>query len=100
VWMARPRIEIDILAPAREVGLPLRHAIEALREPTTAHISADGRRVDAIQLDTPQWRTANIALREKDRTRIGRSHRIQITLDHAWRPSEIIPGSNDTRLAR
>ncbi len=37
-------------------------------------------------------------LRAADVPRVSRMHRIRITIDHAWRPSEVIPGSTDERL--
>jgi hypothetical protein len=97
-WMSGPRAEIHVRANARSVTIPLRHPIEAFREPTRARIEADGRLADDLALGTPEWRMATIPLLSADVPRVSRMHRIRITIDHAWRPSEIIPGSTDERV--
>ena len=83
---------------ARSVTIPLRHPIEAFREPTRARIDVDGRLVDDLPLATPEWRMSTLPLRPADVPRVSRMHRIRITIDHAWRPSEVIPGSTDERV--
>ena len=41
---------------------------------------------------------STVPLRAGDVPRLSGMHRIRITIDHAWRPSEVIPGSTDERL--
>jgi hypothetical protein len=98
MWMDRRRSEIHLLASARTVTIPLRHAIEAFREPAHVRIEADGRLVDELDMKTSEWRHSTIALRREDVRRIPRLHRIRISIDRVWRPSEVIPGSSDGRL--
>ena len=97
-WMSGPRAEIHAAATARAITIPLRHAIEALREPTRVRIVADGRVLDEIAMTTPEWRFSAIALRPSAVPRFSRMHRLRVLIDHAWRPSEIIPGSTDGRV--
>jgi hypothetical protein len=98
MWMSGPRAEIHVRASARSVTIPLRHPIEAFREPTRARIEADGRLADDLALNTPEWRMATIPLLPADVPKVSRMHRIRVTIDHAWRPSEVIPGSTDERV--
>ena len=98
MWVFGPRAEIHVKASARSVTIPLRHPIEAFREPTRARIDADRRPADDLALATPEWRMSTIPLRAADVPRVSRMHRIRIVIDHAWRPSEVIPGSTDARL--
>ena len=63
-----------------------------------ARIDADGRPADELALVTPEWRMSTVPLRAADVPRVSRMHRIRIVIDHAWRPSEVIPGSTDERL--
>jgi hypothetical protein len=98
MWMSGSRAEIYVTASARTVTIPLRHPIESFREPTRALIVADGRLVDDLPLGTPEWRMSTLPLRPADVPRFSRMHRIRITIDHAWRPSEMIPGSTDERV--
>ena len=98
MWVFGPRAEIHVRASARSVTIPLRHPIEAFREPTRALIVADGRPADDLALVTPEWRMSTVPLRAVDVPRMSGMHRIRITIDHAWRPSEVIPGSTDERL--
>ena len=98
MWMSGPRAEIHVRASARSVTIPLRHPIEAFREPTRARIEADGRPADDLALVTPEWRMSTLPLRAADVPRLSGMHRIRITIDHAWRPSEVIPGSTDERV--
>jgi hypothetical protein len=41
---------------------------------------------------------STLPLRPADVPRVSRMHRIRITIDHAWRPSEVIPHSTDERV--
>jgi hypothetical protein len=97
VWMDRRRCEIHVLGTAHGVTIPLRHAIEAFRQPAHVRIEADGRLVDELEMTTPEWRHSTIALRREDAPRIARLHRVRITIDRVWRPTEVIPGSTDGR---
>jgi hypothetical protein len=96
-WMAGSEAEIFVAPHARAITIPLRHAIEVFREPTRVRITADGRIVDDLELSTSGWRVSQTGLRESDVSPLKRMHRIVITIDHAWRPKEIIPGSQDGR---
>jgi len=98
MWMSGPRAEIHLRATARSVTIPLRHPIESFREPTRARIDADGRLADDLALGTPEWRMSTLPLRPADVPRLSAMHRVRITIDHAWRPSEVIPGSTDGRV--
>ncbi len=98
MWMNSANAEIHVRASARGVTIPLRHPIEAFREPTRAHIEADGRLADDLALTTPEWRMSTVPLRPADAPRMGRMHRIHIAIDHAWRPLEVIPQSTDERV--
>jgi hypothetical protein len=98
MWMAGARSEIHIVATARAITIPLRHAIEALREPTRVRLVSDGRLVDEIAMTTPEWRFSTAALLPSALSRFSGMHRVKIEIDHGWRPSEIIPGSTDGRL--
>jgi hypothetical protein len=97
-WMSRPRADILINARVRRVDIPLRHAIEAFRDPARVRIGLDGRPVDDLVLDTPRWRTTTLSLRRDDVPRFSGMHRLQISIDRTWRPSEIFSGSQDTRV--
>jgi hypothetical protein len=97
-WMVGTRTEIYTRAAARHVAIPLRHAIEAFREPARARIEADGRLVDDLTLATSDWRHSSIVLRESDVPWFSRMHRLRITLDRAWRPADVIRGSEDGRV--
>jgi hypothetical protein len=98
MWMSGARAEIQVRANARSAEIPLRHPIEAFREPTRAVVESDRHLVDDLAFTTPDWRTSTIPLRPSDAPPIGRMHRITIAIDHAWRPSEVIPGSTDARV--
>ena len=98
MWMSGPRAEIHVRENARSVTIPLRHPIEAFREPTRARIEADGRLADDLALDTPEWRMAIVPLLAADIPSVSRMHRIRISIDHAWRPSDVIPRSTDERV--
>jgi hypothetical protein len=98
MWMAGRGSEIYLPGSARTVTIPLRHAIEAFREPVHVRIEADGRLVDELDMKTSEWRHSTIALRRADVSPLRRQHRIRITIERVWRPSEVIPGSSDGRL--
>jgi len=96
-WMAGTRTDILVTARARTITIPLRHAIEVFREPARVRVSVDGRVVDDLVLSTPDWRVSQTALRQADISPLRRMHRVVIAIDRAWRPVEIIPGSQDGR---
>jgi hypothetical protein len=94
-WMAQPWIELHIAPGARLVEIPLRHEFGAFREPARARVFADGRLVDTLLLADGSWRVTRFALLAAGTSR--RSHRVRLTIPHAWQPSSIIPGSTDER---
>ncbi len=96
-WMAGPRVEMLIAAGTRTVTIPLRHAIEAFREPAHVRITSDGHLVDDMIFDTSTWRISNTAMRPGKFSGLSRMHRVVIAIDHAWRPAAIIAGSRDGR---
>lgn len=97
-WMAGRQMEIFVTAGARAISIPLRHAIEVFREPTRVRVTVDGRLADDLALGTPEWRVFRTSLRESGVSPLRRMHHIVIAIDHAWRPADIIPGSQDGRL--
>ena len=98
MWMSGPRAEIHVRGDARSIAIPLRHPIEAFREPTRARIEVNGRLADDLALATPEWRVATLPLRPGNVPPGSGMHRVRITIDHAWRPSDVIPGSTDARV--
>src|SRR6185503_7414168 len=92
-----PEVEMLILEGTRKVTIPLRHAVEAFREPTRVRITTDGRIVDELTLATSDWRMSTTAIASDRAPGLRRMHRLVITIDHAWRPMEFIPGSRDDR---
>jgi hypothetical protein len=94
-WMAQPWIELHIAPDARLAEIPLRHEFRAFREPARARVFADGRLVDTLLLADGSWRVTRFALLAAGTSR--RSHRVRLTIPHAWQPSSIIPGSTDER---
>ena len=96
-WMSGPRVEMLIREGTRKVTIPLRHAVEVFREPTRVRITTDGRIVDEITLATSAWRMSTTAIAPDHASGLRRMHRLIITIDHAWRPMDIIPGSRDDR---
>ena len=96
-WMSGSQVEILLREGTRNVTIPLRHAIEVFREPAHVRVSTDGRVVDEMTLATSEWRMSTTAIASDRTPRWTRMHRLIITIDHAWRPMEIIPGSRDDR---
>lgn len=96
-WMAGSRTDILVTSRARTITIPLRHAIEVFREPARVRVTVDGRVVDDLVLNTPDWRVSRTAVRDIDVSPLRRMHRVVITIDHAWRPKDVIPGSQDGR---
>ena len=96
-WMAGAEVEILATGRARAITIPLRHAFEVFHEPTRVRVTVDGRLIDDLVLVTSDWRVSQTGLRESDVSPLRRMHRIAITIDHAWRPIEVIPGSQDGR---
>jgi hypothetical protein len=97
-WMSGPQVEILIREGTRKVTIPLRHAIEVFREPARVRITTDGRVVDEITMATSEWRISTTAIASDRSPGLTRMHRLLITIDHVWRPMEIIPGSQDSRM--
>ncbi|MFL6280528.1 MAG: hypothetical protein ACJ731_10485 [Vicinamibacterales bacterium] len=95
-WMSSTRAEILIAQRVRTVTIPLRHAIEVFREPARVTITSDGRLVDDMILNTSDWRAARIAILPGVRP-LSRMHRLVVAIDHAWRPADMIAGSQDGR---
>lgn len=96
-WMAGPRAEIYVSRNKRLVTIPLRHEIGAFREPTQVRIKADGRSVMALTLRDGDWHRVDLVVRPREASRLRGMHRVEVEIDHAWVPAEIIPGSTDTR---
>ena len=96
-WMAGPRADIYVAESAREVLIPVRHDAAAFREPATARFDVDGRPADAIRLETTEWRMSRIPLRPHGARRFARMHHIVLSIDRAWVPEKIMPGSRDGR---
>jgi len=96
-WMSGPQVQILIRGDARKLTIPLRHAIEVFREPARVRVTTDGRVVDEIALATSEWRMSTTAIPSDHTPAWMRMHRVVISIDHAWRPMEIIAGSRDDR---
>jgi hypothetical protein len=96
-WMSGRTVEMFVQPHVRRIEIPLRHAIEALRDPATAVIEVDGRVLDRITFASGEWRQSSLTLRPADIRWWRRMHRVVIRLDRAWIPAEIIPGSQDSR---
>jgi hypothetical protein len=60
-------------------------------------LEVDGRLADDLVLDSSEWRFSSTALRGAAASQLRRMHRMRITIDHAWLPSDVIPGSTDGR---
>jgi hypothetical protein len=96
-WMSEPSIEIHVSPGVRRLDIPLRHAIEAFGEPVRFDITIDGRRADERVLDTDDWYQSRIAMPSAVPSWTRRMHRVHVRIPRIWRPSEVIPGSTDTR---
>lgn len=96
-WMSGARTDILIAAGSRAIAIPLRHAIEVFREPAHVRITLDGRIVDELTMDSSAWRMSTTAVRAATATTLMRMHRVVITIDHAWRPIDIVADSHDDR---
>ena len=78
-----PAAPPDRVVP-RTGARPHRRRRPSGRRPRARHIRSGGcRRCPCAPADVPRW---------------SGMHRIRITIDHAWRPSEVIPGSTDERV--
>jgi hypothetical protein len=97
-WMSGTRTEILLASRIHSIGIPLRHAIELFKEPAHVTIQSDGRTVDQIELNTPQWRVSQVNVGLMRPSWRGGMHRVAIRVNRAWKPSEVIPGSADGRL--
>jgi hypothetical protein len=98
MWMDGTWMEVHVRPGVHHLTIPVRHEIGIFREPARVRFEADGRYVDEMVLTSSAWRQSSITLLESNRRRFGRWHRIRITLDRAWRPTDIIPGSQDGRM--
>jgi hypothetical protein len=98
MWMSGNHVEINVRATATRITIPLRHAIEAFREPTRVTIHVDGVLAEDVVLDTPEWQPRTIALTAATVPFLSRLHRVKIAIDHPWRPADIIRGSMDGRI--
>lgn len=96
-WMSSARVEMDVTTSVKEITIPLRHEAGAFREPARAEIDADGRRVDSVGLPDGEWRVSRIRLLGAAASPLFGMHRIVVSIEHAWVPAAIVPGSNDTR---
>ena len=96
-WMSGPRTEMLIRDGTRKLTIPLRHAFEVFREPARVRITTDGRVVDEMVLNTPEWRVSTTSIISDRTPALMRMHRVVITIDHAWRPMQVVPGSRDDR---
>jgi hypothetical protein len=96
-WMSGSRAEIHVSPRVQEVFIPIRHAAEAFREPATARIEVNGRRVDSLLMEDADWRTSRVRVGALRPPRLARFHRIVIAIDHAWIPALLHPRSNDHR---
>lgn len=96
-WMSQPSIEIHVAPHVRRLDIPLRHEIGAFREPAQVRISVDGRMVDARRLDDGEWHLARVTMPPAVRSWTRRMHRVHVSIPRVWRPSEVVPGSTDTR---
>ncbi len=97
-WMGGPVVEISVSGRARALTIPVRYGLDPVGPPAHASMTDDGRTFDEFVLDTPGWRMSSTGLSAAHLSRRHRGHRIRIISDRAWRPSEVIPGSTDSRL--
>jgi hypothetical protein len=97
-WMAAAASDVFVRHGTRLVTFAVRHEIGAFREPAHVRIEADGRTVSDVTLSDDRWAEVNVPLRQRAWTGAASGmHHIRIRLDHAWIPSQAIPGSTDTR---
>jgi len=96
-WMAQPSAQFYVRRDKRLLTIPLRHEIGAFREPAHLRVSVDGRVVQEITLADDSWHRVDLVLKPRDVPRLGGMHVVRLQLDHAWIPSQVVPGSTDTR---
>ena len=94
-WMSGPVADLLVFRPGRTLIVPLRHDRGAFREPAIATIVVGRRTADEIRFENSDWRRSTIVLPDTGSPR--RPARIRISIDHAWVPSRVIPGSTDSR---
>jgi hypothetical protein len=96
-WMSGPRTDLYVHPRFRRIDIPMRHAIEAFRQPAAAVIEVDGRVLDRITFSNGEWRQSSLSLRPADVHRWRRAHHVVIRIERAWVPAEVIEGSQDRR---
>lgn len=96
-WMTSRSTHLYLARGTRLATVPLRHEIGAFREPAQVRVVADGRVVQQLMFSDDQWHSVTVVLKPRDIPRIGGMHALQIELAHPWVPSQVIPGSTDTR---
>jgi hypothetical protein len=96
-WMSGPRSDVFVREGTRLVTFSARHERGAFAEPAHVQIEADGQTVAGTIVDDGQWHRFDIALRQHVWTGLSAMHHIRISLDHAWVPAKVIPGSGDFR---
>ena len=94
-WMSQPSVLIYVASGVRRLDIPLRHEIGAFRDTVPVAIDVDGRAADAMELRDDKWHVSRITLPPAPRS--GRMHVVRLQIPRVWRPSEVIPGSGDTR---
>jgi hypothetical protein len=96
-WMSQAAADLYVRRDLRLITIPLRHEIGAFREPARVHVIADGRVATELVLSDDAWHPVTVALSPRAVPRLGGMHRVQIRIDRAWVPAQMIPGSTDTR---
>jgi hypothetical protein len=96
--MAGPVAELYVTRRARVLTIPLRHERGAFGEAARLRVEVDGELLDEPWLDNGDWKLSSIALRRPTASPLRRMHKVVLRLDHAWVPSQIIPGSRDARV--
>ncbi len=96
-WMAGATADVFVRRGTRLVSFSARHERGAFREPAHVRIEADGRTVTDTMLDDGRWHRFDIPLPQRAWMGLSGMHRIRVSIDHAWVPAKIIPGSGDGR---
>ena len=96
-WMSEPSVEIHVSPDVRRLDIPLRHAIGAFGEPARVEITVNGRLVDERLQENEDWYVTRVVMPQAIPWWTRRMHRVHVRIPQIWRPSEVIPGSTDTR---